>query len=146
MAMPVSAQAEAPNKKNLETIEVEVARVLPFAGEGKKGHTSKVKLKYVSYSHDRSLFVGYYQDGWDEMVSLHDAKTKEQLGKVSCGGGIAKVYRFSKDKKTLGAKTGVGWYVWKIPSFEEVIVLGDTDFVKLPHSLKGKNEKGEKER
>ena len=89
------------------------------------------ELENVTYNKDGNLLVGYYQDGWDEMVSLHDAKTKKQLGSVSCGGGIPTVYRFSKDNKFLGAKTSVGWFVWKIPSFEEVIVLGSTDFVKF---------------
>ena len=50
---------------------------------------------------------------------------------MSSDGGIPKVFRFSKDGKYLGANASVGWYVWKIPAFEEVLILGDTNFYEL---------------
>ena len=132
--------------KEPKTVEVEVKRVLHFSGEKEKKEVlSKEELSNVTYNHDRTLFVGYYQDGWDEMVSIHDAKTKKQLGSVSCGGGIPSIYRFSKDQKFLGAKTGVGWYVWKIPNFEEVFVLGKTDFDKVIKDRQLTKEKKEAE-
>ena len=112
-------------------VDIEVETFVRDLG-GKWVKVSRTEeLENVTYNKDRNLLVGYYQDGWDEMVSLHDAKTKKQLGSVSCGGGIPTVYRFGKDNKFLGAKTSVGWFVWKIPSFEEVIVLGSTDFVEF---------------
>ena len=101
-----------------------------------------VELEFVTYNHDRSQFVGYYQDGWFEMVSLHDAKTKKQLAYVYCEGGVPKTFRFSKNGKHLGAEANVGWYVWEIPTFEELLILGDTDFYSLNKELgvvEGKN-------
>ena len=104
----------------------------PAPPEGAKKDAKKtVELEHVTYNLDRSQFVGYYQDGWFEMVSLHDAKTKKQIGYVYCEGGVPKTFRFSKDGKHLGAEASVGWYVWKIPTFEEVLILGDTNFYEL---------------
>jgi len=120
-------------KKEKATLMVEVENLHPLTTLGaEEGKTTREELENVTFNKDKSLFVGYYQDGWEEMVSLHDAKTKKQLGSVSCGGGIPQFYRFSWDNKFLGAKTkNCGWYVWKIPSFEEVIILEDLDFTKL---------------
>ena len=131
----VFAEGEAVGKiSKTEKITVEFfvdgTFVLDSSGKWVKFLITK-ELEDVTPNKDSTLLVGYYQDGWDEMVSLHDAKTKKQLGSVSCGGGVPTVYRFSKDNKFLGAKTSVGWFVWKIPSFEEVIVLGSTDFVNF---------------
>ncbi len=119
-------------KKENATLMVEVEHLHPLTTIGvEEGKTTREELENVTFNKDKSLFVGYYQDGWEEMVSLHDAKTKKQLGSVSCGGGIPEFYRFSRDNKFLGAKTWVGWYIWKIPSFEEVLILGDVDFTKF---------------
>ena len=56
---------------------------------------------------------------------------RKQLGSVYCDGGVPTVFRFSQDNKFLGAKSSVGWYVWKIPSFEKIFVLGDIDIDRL---------------
>lgn len=127
------ARIDKSEKKENATLMVEVEHLDSFTTLGvEEGKTTRVELENVTFNKDKSLFVGYYQDGWEEMVSLHDAKTKKQLGRVSCGGGIPEFYRFSWDNKFLGAKTkNVGWFVWKIPSFEEVLILGDLDFTKL---------------
>lgn len=125
--------------KEARIIEVEVKRNAILnttnkkreAGDEAKALSARVELEFVTLSHDKSLLVGYYQDGWFEMISLHDAKNKKQLGSVYCDGGVPTVFRFSKDNRFLGAKTGVGWYVWKIPSFEKVFVLGDVDLDRL---------------
>ncbi len=135
--------AQTENKaKEPNTVEVEVKRNAIQKTTDKNTNSKhkekevlmKVNLSFVTYNKDRSLFVGYYQDGWSEMVSLHDAKTKKQLGSVYCGGGVPKVFRFSKDGNFLGAKASVGWYVWKIPKFEKVFILGDIDFDRLPNA------------
>ena len=140
-AGPSNAQTEVEHGQKAEhdpeRIEVEVEirdwgqdeQADSSASAGKKRRVEK--LSYVSYNKDRSLFVGSFQDGWFEIVSLHDAKTRKQLGSVYCEGGLPGVFRFSEDNQFLGAKASVGWYVWKIPSFKRVIVLGDTDFVKF---------------
>ena len=126
------ARIDENDKKGNATLMVEIEHLHPLTTIGvEEGKTTREKLKNVTFNKDKSLFVGYYQDGWEEMVSLHEAKTKKQLGSVSCGGGIPEIYRFSRDNKFLGAKTWVGWYIWKIPSFEEVLILGDVDFTKL---------------
>ena len=150
VVFPASA-SEAPKAvqkdRKGEGIEVEVISRPWGKGaevDGKPvGGKAKVRLSYVTYSADKSIFVGYYQDGWFEMVSLHDAKTKAQLGSISCDGGVPTLFRISKDKKFLGARTGVGWYVWKIPSFEKVFVLGDIDFDRLAEAERDKAAKPE---
>ncbi len=145
----LSAQTSIRNTGNkAKTVEVEVKRYIPRniqntdkkTAKGNKEEKviiDKVNLKFITYNQDKSLFVGYYQSGWDEMVSLHDAKTKKQLGSVYCGGGVPTVYRFSKDGNFLGAKASVGWYVWKIPSFEKVFILGDIDFQQRTKQAEG---------
>lgn len=145
---PLLAQTEThkAEKKGHEAriIEVEVTRDAirqstnekKGAGDEGKVGASKVELECVTFNSDQSLFVGYYQNGWFEMVSLHNAKSKKQLASVYCDGGVPSVFRFSKDNEFLGAKTGVGWYVWKIPSFEKVFVLGDIDFDRLTEGAK----------
>ena len=136
LALAEPAKPEAEQK--VATMKVEVAlypnlRIkAPAPPKGAdKDAKQTVELEFVTYNLDRSQFVGYYQEGWFEMVSLHDAKTKKQLGYVYCEGGVPKTFRFSRDGKHLGAKASVGWYVWKIPTFEEVLILGDTNFYEL---------------
>ena len=124
-----------PVSKNTIEVEVKVnvwkSDEAAKAGDPLRGAVDRklrVQLSYVTYNKDKSLFVGYYQDGWFEMVSLHDAKTKDQLGSVYIDGGVPTLFRFSNDNKFLGAKGSVGWYVWKIPSFDKIFVLEDVDF------------------
>ncbi len=151
LSLPFSPLLAQPETKRAEKkgdgariIEVEVKRdairqtknAKKAAGDEGKALSSRVELEYVTFNRDKSLLVGYYQDGWFEMVSLHDAETKKQLASVYCDGGVPTVFRFSKDNRFLGAKTGVGWYVWKIPSFEKVFVLGDIDIDRLIEGTK----------
>ena len=147
-ASPLLAQPETKRAEKkgdgARIIEVEVKRDAirqttnekKAAGDEGKALSSRVELEYVTFNRDKSLLVGYFQDGWFEMVSLHDAETKKQLASVYCDGGVPTVFRFSKDNRFLGAKTGVGWYVWKIPSFEKVFVLGDIDIDRLIEGTK----------
>ena len=139
---PLNAEPAGKEAENPEVIEVEVLanpdvgqKAIDEAEGVDKKALKKVELEHVTYNLDRSQFVGYYQDGWFEMISLHDAKTKKQIGYVYCDGGFPTAFRFSKDGKTLGAKASVGWYVWKIPSFEKVFVLGDVDFFELEKKI-----------
>ncbi len=129
-------------EKKIRTMKVEVLKFPAVTEQNRakgpgadKDELMTVELEYVTYNHDRSQFVGYYQHGWFEMVSLHDAKTKKRMAHVYCEGGAPTVFRFSKCGKFLGAKASVGWYVWKIPTFDEVLILGDTDFYSLQKKL-----------
>ena len=128
-----AAEKKAPTLKVEVKVHPEFTNVkLPAKAEGiDKNAMMEVELEHVTYNLDRTQFVGYYQHGWFEMVSLHDAKTKKQIAYVYCEGGVPKNFRFSRDGKHLGAEASVGWYVWKIPSFEEVLILGDTNFYEF---------------
>ena len=75
----------------------------------------QVKLSHKTFSPDGSTYVGYYRDGWDEVISVHDSKTQKQLRRFLCHGD--QEFLFTPDGRTLASRCmKKGWALWDVCS------------------------------
>ena len=74
--------------------------------------------KHKTLSPDRKLFAIYFRHGWDEVISIHDATTGEQLQYMADHGDDVVEFKFSDDGKLLASRCinryREGWAVWDV--------------------------------
>ena len=103
-SLPALAEKEPAKEKGdlvlMKTIEERVERVV---------------LDHKTFSKDKRLFAGWYRDGWDEVISIHDAKTGKQLKRITSHGDEVFAFRFSADGKQLAARSEEGdGHIWVV--------------------------------
>ena len=75
----------------------------------------QVTLLHKTFSPDGRTYVGYYRDGWDEVISVHDTKTRKQMRRVLCHGDNVQEFRFTPDGQTLASRCAKkGWALWDV--------------------------------
>ena len=84
----------------------------------------RVELDHKTFSPNRELFAGFYRDGWDETISIHEAASGKQLKRIVGHGDNVKEFRFSPDGKLLASRSERrGWKVWDVKTGELVLEL-----------------------
>lgn len=89
----------------------------------------QVALRHRTTSTDGKLFAGYYRDGFDEVISIHDAKTGEQIKRIIGHGDNVTKLEFTPDGKVLASRCE--------NSAREAWALWDVSTGKLMFRLKG---------
>ncbi|GAA5479534.1 hypothetical protein [Haloferula helveola] len=90
-----------------------------------------VELKHKTESTDGRWFAGYYRDGWDEIISIHDAKTGKQVRKIVGHGDEVVEMKFTPDGNTLATRClnsgRAGWALWDVATGKLIMRLGRGD-------------------
>ena len=88
------------------------------------GGLQGVELEHKTFSPDGSMFAGYYRDGWDETISIHEAKTGKQIKRIVGHGDFVERFRFSSDGKHLATWSSQrGWKVWNVSTGKLMLEL-----------------------
>ena len=78
------------------------------------GEFKSIELEHKTFSPDRNIYAGYYRDGWDETISIHDAKTGKQIHRIVGHGDAVDRFRFVADGKLLATwSLRRGWKLWE---------------------------------
>ena len=89
----------------------------------------KVPLSHKTVSADGTLFAGYYRDGWEEVISIHDAATGKQLKRIIDHGDEVREFKFSPDGKILASRCvnrfRKGWALWNVETGQLIMRLAD---------------------
>jgi hypothetical protein len=93
--------------------EADIVKIQAFdAGNQKRA------LAHKTHSADKRLFAGYYRDGWDEVISIHDAKSGKQIRRIVGHGDEVRELQFTPDGKILASRCGNrgrhGWALWNV--------------------------------
>ncbi len=79
--------------------------------------TAHKPLRHKTLSPDGRLIAGYYRDGWDEVIAIHDAATGKQLKRIVGHGDNVQAFKFTGDGKLLASRCAKkGWAVWDVAS------------------------------
>ena len=121
VSLPAFASPKAVPEETVTTVKVKMI-------DGKEDLV-KVPLKHKTVSADGSLIAGYYRDGWDEVISIHDAKTGKQLKRIADHGDNVQEFKFSPDGKILASRCSnsgrVGWALWNVETGQLIMRLAD---------------------
>ncbi len=97
------------------------ARVIPVPDESLWEHKT--------YSPDKKLFAIFAQDGWDEVISIHDAASGKQIRSIVGHGDFVEEFKFSDDGKVLASRCSNrdrrGWAVWDVAAGKLLMHLPD---------------------
>ncbi len=97
------------------------ARVIPAPDESRWEHKT--------YSPDKRMFAIYFRDGWDEVISIHDAVSGNQVRSIVGHGDEVEGFRFSVDGKVLASRCTnggrKGWAVWDVAEGKLLMRLPD---------------------
>ena len=75
-------------------------------------------------SPDGRLYAEFYQDGWDEVISIHDAKSGKQIKTIVGHGDMVQEFKFTADGKLLASRSERrGWAVWNVETGKLLIRL-----------------------
>ena len=89
----------------------------------------RVTLEHKTASPDGKLFAGYYRDGWDEVISIHDAETGKQIMRIVGHGDDVTKFKFTPDGKVLASRCvnsgRKGWALWDVTTGELILRLKD---------------------
>lgn len=92
---------------------------------------TQVKFKHQAVSPDKKLIAGFYRDGWDETISIHDAKTGKRIQRIVGHGDNVQELKFSKEGKFLATRcsnTGrKGWALWDVANGKLIMRLPDSE-------------------
>jgi len=95
--------------------------------ESSVGGLQRNVLAHKIFSPDKRLFAGYYRDGWDEVISIHDAKSGKQLTRIVGHGDEVRELKFTPDGKLLASRCvnrgRKGWALWNVSTGELVLRL-----------------------
>jgi WD40 repeat protein len=95
------------------------------------GGLQRIALAHKAYSADKKLFAGYYRDGFDEVISIHDAKSGKQIRRIVGHGDDVQELKFTPDGKLLASRCEnrgrKGWALWSVESGELVLRLPVSD-------------------
>ena len=87
-------------------------------------HFIRLQLKHKTYSADKKLYVGFYQDGWDETISIHETKSKKQIKRIVGHGDNVSQFKFSDNGKLLASfDKRKGWKLWDVSSGKLILEL-----------------------
>ena len=91
------------------------------------GGLQRKVLDHKAYTADKKLFAGYYRDGFDEVISIHDAKSGKQIRRIVGHGDEVQELKFTPDGKILASRCEnrgrKGWALWSVESGEIVLRL-----------------------
>ena len=81
----------------------------------------------VSDQEDKNLFAGYYRDGLDEVLSIHETKTGKQIKRFLAQGDEIRELKFTPDGKLLASRCvnpdRKGWALWDVSTGKLVLRL-----------------------
>ena len=113
---------DTPAKKIIHEPEGDAVLVKAFSG----GLQRKV-LAHKTFSADKRMFAGYYRDGWDEVISIHDAKSEKQIKRIVGHGDEVRELKFTPDGKLLASRCvnsgRKGWALWDVSTGKLVLRL-----------------------
>ena len=79
------------------------------------GAFTSIDLEHKTLSPDGSIYAGFYQDGWDETISIHDVETGKQIMRIVGHGDFVERLRFSSDATLLASwSPRRGWKLWEV--------------------------------
>jgi hypothetical protein len=84
-------------------------------------------LAHKTFSADNEIFAGFYRDGWDEVISIHDAKTGKQIKRIVGHGDELRELKFTPDGKLLASRCinsdRKGWALWDVATGKLILRL-----------------------
>jgi WD40 repeat protein len=84
-------------------------------------------LAHKAFSPDKKLFAGYYRDGFDEVISIHETKSGKQIRRIVGHGDDVRELKFTPDGKILASRcenrNRKGWALWNVDSGELILRL-----------------------
>ena len=79
------------------------------------GAFKSIELDHKTLSPNGSIYAGFYRDGWDETISIHDTETGRQIQRIVGHGDFVERLRFSPDGKVLATfSPRRGWKIWDV--------------------------------
>ena len=106
----ISQDSDLPKKSPKTEDRKDLVKIKTF-GE----RFDRVQLKHKTYSPDKKVYVGFYRDGWDEIISIHETKSKKQIKRLLSGGDNVAKFKFSENGKLLATYAKQrGWKVWDV--------------------------------
>jgi WD40 repeat protein len=95
-----------------------------------KDHTRLLK----TFSPDKKLFAIFFRDGFDKIISIHDAASGKQLRYMTGHGDYVVEFKFSDDGKLLASRCTnsdrAGWAVWDVDTGNLLMRLPETKAAK----------------
>ncbi len=61
-------------------------------------------LAHKTFSADKQMFAGYYRDGWDEVISIHNAKSGKQIKRIVGHGDDVRELKFTPEGNLLASR------------------------------------------
>ena len=115
----ISQDVELSEKPSKQDDKKDIVKIKTF-GE----RFDSVELKHKTYSPDKKLYAGFYRDGWDEIISIHDSHSKKQIKRFLSNGDNVSKFKFTANGKLIAtfAKTR-GWKVWDVSSGKLLLEL-----------------------
>jgi hypothetical protein len=87
----------------------------------------RTTLAHKVFSPDKKLFAGYYRDGFDEVISIHETKTRKQIKRFLAQGDEIRELKFTPDGKLLASRCvnpdRKGWALWDVSTGRLVLRL-----------------------
>jgi len=113
--------SEPPKPVSQSAKAVDSSRAIPVPKEDEWEHKT--------YSPDKKLFAIYFGDGWDEVISIHDATSARQIRSIVGHGDEVVEFRFADDGKVLASRCinsgRKGWAVWDVATGKLLMRLPD---------------------
>lgn len=92
-------------------------------------------LEHKTLSPDGKRLVVFYQDGWDEVISIRDAESGEEVRRIIGHGDTPNRFEFSKDGKLLASSCPRnGFAVWDVATGKQLLRLPPTRAEDKPGS------------
>ena len=84
-------------------------------------------LAHKTFSADKQMFAGYYRDGWDEVISIHNAKSGKQIKRIVGHGDDVRELKFTPEGNLLASRcvnsSRKRWALWDVSTGQLVLRL-----------------------
>lgn len=118
LSLTASAIAADPSKAGNKDEKAAKTGLVDAGQDKKRDGVVPTALEFKTFSPDRRLYAGYYRDGWDEIISIHDSASGKQIKKIVGHGDEVRAFKFTPDGKILASRcinrNRRGWALWEV--------------------------------
>jgi WD40 repeat protein len=136
LALAVSASPADPTKAGAKEAKAAKGDIVSVFQIDKGEVFVRRPLEHKIFSSDRRLFAGYYRDGWDEIISVHDSASGKQIRKIVGHGDEVRAFKFTPDGKILASRcvnrNREGWALWEVATGELLMRLPTITITTAP--------------
>jgi WD40 repeat protein len=79
--------------------------------------------RHKTLSPDGKSYAVWYQDGWDEVIAIHDSDSGKEKRRIIGHGDLVQEFRFTPDGKVLASRSRDGWKLWEVATGKKLLEL-----------------------